>query len=96
MVAILTELPEMFEDGGRAEGGIASRELRDDTYETVLGDRTRGPAVSPVVGKPVVRQFVVDVLGTEERDEQIDVEERDARHALLVAQPVDDGQRQGA
>ena len=45
-------------------------------HEAGLGHRTGGPPLRRVVGEPVVSRFVMNVVGIEERNEQVDIEER--------------------
>ena len=56
-----------------------------DAHEAVLRDGTGRPASRLMVRKPVVRHLVMRVLWIEERDQQIDVEERDAAHSSSLS-----------
>ena len=49
-------------------------------HASVFRQGAGGPTPRAVVGKPVVRQVVVHVIRVEERDEQVDVEQRDPAH----------------
>src|SRR5262245_832529 len=42
--------------------------------ESVFGQRTSRPSMRTMVGKPVVRQFVMNMIRTEERHQNVDVQ----------------------
>jgi hypothetical protein len=48
--------------------------MRDDPDESILGDGTRCPPVRTLVGEPVVREVVMDVIGIEQCQQNVDVE----------------------
>jgi hypothetical protein len=62
--------------------GRSVARARQHAHESVLGDRARGPSLLAVIGKPIVGDLVVNVVRIEERDEQVDVEQRNQRSSL--------------
>jgi hypothetical protein len=56
--------------------GIRVTRMRHDSYASVLGDWTRRPTVSSVVGKPIAGTPVQRVIGVEQRNQDVDVEQR--------------------
>ena len=93
MVSARAKPAEMADDDAGARGVGAITRIGDDADEAVLRDRARGPAGGAVVREPVMRQFVVDVIGVEQRHQHVDVEQGDAGHwcrLRLVAQIVDE------
>jgi hypothetical protein len=69
-----TELGEALDKlrWSRHRGSVGR--IRQDAHESILGKRTRGPAISMMIFEPVVREIVVDVIGIEEGDQQVDVQ----------------------
>ena len=60
---------------GPPRGGPARERLRRDPDESVFGERTGGPATLAVIGKPIVRGFVMNVRALEERDEDVHIQQ---------------------
>ena len=81
MVSAVTEPSKQVERTRRPQriGSVAW--IRYHADETVLRDGARGPAILAVVGKPVMCELVMHVIGVEECHEDIDIEKRDARHS---------------
>ena len=61
--------------------GNAYDDLGEHTHEPVLGDPEGRPAKLAVVFEPVVCGFVMGVIGMEEGDEDVDVQQRRKAHA---------------
>lgn len=80
VVIACAEPPQSFYQFRRPSRGGTVGRTRDYSNESIFRDRTRRPAIGAVIGKPVVGELVMNVIGIEERDEQIDVEQRDAAH----------------
>src|SRR5207248_667438 len=74
------ERPQSQDEIGGAVHDAGVRGARQYANKTVLGNRAGRPAVTAMSRKPVVGDLVMDVIGIEERDEQIHVEERHAAH----------------
>lgn len=47
------------------------------SHAAILCNWTRRPATRPVLRHPGMRRFVMDVRGVKERDEEIDIKQRD-------------------
>src|SRR5437867_10768943 len=60
--------------------GSVGRRPGQNADQAIFRDRARGPAGRADVGKPLVSDFMMDVIRVEERDKDVDVKKR---HALL-------------
>ena len=91
VVSARTEGVEASSDrrGGLMTTGV--RNIRQDSDQPVLCDRTGGPPVPPVRREPCVRALVVDVVRVEECHQDVHIQQGDARQGslLLVAEAVD-------
>ena len=76
-----TQLPQTFDQLGCRRELRTVRGVRHDADESVFGDGTRRPSQGSVIGKPVVGDFVMDVLGIKKRDKEVDVEQCDPIHS---------------
>ena len=75
VVSARTELAETPDELCRAVDDATVVGIGQNPNEAVLRDRTRRPAASAVVGEPIVCELVMDVVGIEQCDEQVDVEQ---------------------
>ena len=66
---------EAIDRRGDRHGARIAR-LAHDAHETVLGDRAGSPARGDLLFQPGPGAAVVGVVGVEQRDEDVDVEER--------------------
>jgi len=80
MDLIAAEAGEMIGEGWQRDQSGPLRRIAEDAQEGILRERTCGPGLSLMIGKPVVRGFVMNVVLVEERDEDVDVEQRGAIH----------------
>jgi hypothetical protein len=58
---------------------------REHSDKANLCHGTRRPAIVPIVGKPIVRNFVVDVVDVEKRHQHVHVEQRDPIHSSSLS-----------
>src|SRR6187431_2922158 len=87
----------------RAQAGYraAVAGVREHSHEPILGDWARCPPIAAVIGEPVVSKLVVDVVGVEQRDEDVDIEQGPAVHTsslrlftrCMVGRGADPGRR---
>src|ERR1700674_563942 len=54
--------------------------MQEDAQQSVFGQRASCPAQGAMVREPAMSGLVVNVIGVEERDENIDVKQRCATH----------------
>ena len=80
MGLVAAEAGEMVGEGWQREQAGPLRRIAEDAQKGILRERTCGPGLSLMIGKPVVRGFVMNVVLVEERDEDVDVEQRGAIH----------------
>ena len=59
--------------------------MRENADEAVLRERAGCPPVRVVVGKPVVGELVMHVIGIEQGDEQVHIEQCDAIHSSSLS-----------
>src|SRR5579864_2383295 len=78
--AAAAEDPEPFEDVCWRRGCLRVGRMRQHAEEPVLSQRAGRPADAALLCKPAVGRLVVYVLGVEEGDEDVDIEERHAAH----------------
>jgi len=63
-----------FGHAGRRQG-VRVAGLRRDAHATVLRDRARGPAGLDVAGEPLRGASVMQMIGIEQRDQHVDIEQ---------------------
>ncbi len=63
---------------GQSDGPL--RWVAEDAQERVFSQWTGCPPAVSVIGEPVVRRFVVDVVLVEQRDQHVHVEQRGLAH----------------
>src|SRR5687767_15649911 len=80
MVPARAEAAQPFNQLSRSRNSGAITRVSEYANEPVFRNRTGGPSVGPVIGKPVVDEFVMDVIGIEEGHQKVDVEERRPTH----------------
>ena len=73
----------------RGRNGVRVRRLRENPHASVLGDRARCPAALCIGHQPRSRRAMILVATIEQRDDDVDVEQRSHSVADLGSQPVD-------
>src|SRR5947209_16744198 len=51
--------------------------VSEDSYHTILRNRTRGPSTATMNREPLMRSIVIDVIGVKKSDEDVDVQQSD-------------------
>lgn len=74
------ERPEVIHQVGYRDKLTAARQVAKHPHEAILRQWTTGPTRCAVVLEPVVRELMVNVVGIEQRHENIYVEQRHAAH----------------
>ena len=74
VIAARTELTQSCHQFERAFHRSAIGRIREHSDEAVFAHRTGRPAGGPVIGEPVVRRLVMDVIGIEKSDQEVDIE----------------------
>ena len=74
VLLVCAEPAEMFERFARADQSGVSRLLCGHSHKPVFRDRTGRPSVPPVIGEPVMGDFMMYMFGEKQRDEHVHVE----------------------
>ncbi len=79
---------------GSANRGAVLR-MAQDANQPVFREGAGRPSAGALIAKPIVRQLVMDMVGIEQRDKHVDVEQRNrySRGSGVVSQLVDQPQR---
>jgi hypothetical protein len=80
MAAAAAECLQALEHESRLDRPRRVDRMREHAKQPVLGKRTCRPTCGTMIREPAMRGFVVNVIGVEQGDEDVDVEERHTAH----------------
>ncbi len=81
VMAARAELPEAMDEFDRLRDDRAVGGIREDANESILREGAGGPAAGAMIRQPVVRQLVVNMIGIEQRHEDIHIQQRWMLHS---------------